>query len=225
MTRGTSIKYTDAELEWIKQRRTWNRKKAHRKFCEKFQRSDVSFENFCALCQRKGWSTGRDGRFEKGMAPANKGKKMPYNANRERTQFKKGNLPHNTRHLGHERVGKDGYVEISIDEINPHTGFERRYVLKHKYLWEKEHGKLPAGMCLKCLDGNRQNTDPSNWQAIPRGALPFLNGHRGHDYETAPAELKPTVLALAKVKHAVGKKKKRARQMANSAPAVPDLAP
>jgi hypothetical protein len=62
-------------------------------------------------------------------------------------------------------------------------------------------------MCLKCLDGNRQNTAPSNWQAIPRGALPFLNGHRGHDYESVPTELKPTVLALAKVKHAVGKKK------------------
>jgi hypothetical protein len=71
-------------------------------------------------------------------------------------------------------------------------------------------GKLPKGMCLKCLDGNRHNADPDNWTPIPRGALPFLNGHRGHNYEEMPTELKPTVLALAKLKYAkraAGKRK------------------
>jgi hypothetical protein len=59
-------------------------------------------------------------------------------------------------------------------------------------------------MCLKCLDDNRQNSDPDNWEAIPRGTLPFLNGDRGHNYEEMPPELRPTVLALAKLKHAKG---------------------
>nr|WP_282576146.1 HNH endonuclease [Sinorhizobium meliloti] len=53
---------------------------------------------------------------------------------------------------------------ISIDQKNPHTGFERRYVLKHRYLWEQKNGPLPAGTRLRCLDGDRQNTDPSNWE-------------------------------------------------------------
>jgi hypothetical protein len=114
-------------------------------------------------------------------------------------------------YLGHERVSKDGYVEISVGEENPYTGYERSYVLKHKWLWEKENGKLPKGMRLKCLDDNRQNTDPANWVAIPRGALPFLNSHRGYNYKEIPSELKPAVLALAKLKHARSKALKRKR--------------
>jgi hypothetical protein len=31
-------------------------------------------------------------------------------------------------------------------------------------------------MALKCLDGNKQNTDPSNWEAVPRALLPRLAG-------------------------------------------------
>ena len=207
MTRGAGIYYSASELAWIKRHRALPRKEAHRKFCQTFSRADVSFDNYKALCTRKGWRTGRTGQIEKGATSWNTGKKMPpgkggNHPNARKTQFKKGQLPHNTQYLGHERVSKDGYVEISIDEMNPYTGFERRHVLKHKYLWEQKNGKLPKGVCLKCLDDNRQNTDPDNWIAIPRGALPFLNGHRGHNYKEMPTELKPTVLALAKLKHA-----------------------
>lgn len=208
MTNGKAIKYSDAELAWIKKHSKQPRRSAHAAFCEKFNRNDVSLTNFNALCKRHGWMTGRTGQYAPGTVPPNKGKKVPYNANSARTQFKKGQLPHNTKYLGHERITKDGYVEISVNEQNPHTGYERRYVLKHKHLWEKANGPLPQGMCLKCLDGNRQNTDPANWEAIPRGALPFLNGHRGHNYDHMPDQLKPTVLALAKVQHASGKRKK-----------------
>lgn len=194
------IPYSDEELRWIKANARRPRRQAHEEFCRLFQRSDILPENYKSLCHRKGWSTGRTGHYAKGSVPANKGKTMPYNENSARTRFKKGQPPPNTKYLGHERVSKDGYVEISIDETNPHTGFHRRYVLKHKHLWEKQHGPVPDGMCLKCLDGNRQNTDPANWEAIPRAALPFLNGHRGPNYETAALELKPTVLAIAKLK-------------------------
>ena len=60
---------------------------------------------------------------------------------------------------------------------------------------------LPQGMCLKCLDGDKTNTDPSNWKAIPRALLPRLNGRFGRDYDAAPAELKPTILAIAELEH------------------------
>lgn len=207
MSKGKQIVYSEEELVWIKQHCTWPRAKAHLKFCKKFRRPNVGIVHYTALCKRKGWLTGRTGCYDKGSVPLNKGKKCPpgqggNHPNARRTQFKKGELPLNTKYLGHERISKDGYVEISIDEENPHTGFERRYVHKHRYLWEKKNGKIPADMVLKCLDSNRENTDPDNWKAIPRGALPFLNGHRGHNYETMPAELKPAVLTLAQVKAA-----------------------
>ncbi len=217
MTKGIFIRYSEAELAWIERHRTLPRKEAHAKFCEAFGRTDVTADNFKALCTRRGWTTGRDGRIQKGAVSWNQGKKCPpgkggNHPNARKTQFKKGGVPPNTRYAGHERVSKDGYVEVSIEEVNPHTGLERRYVLKHRHLWEQKNGKLPKGMCLKCLDGNRLNTDPENWVAIPRGALPFLNGHRGYEYDDMPDELKPSVLALARLREAKSKARKRGKQ-------------
>ena len=214
--KGKDIPYDAAELKWIEVNRTMPRREAHAAFCEKFGRSDVSFDNFRALCARKGWKTGRDGRLRPGNASWNKGKKMPYNANSARTQFKKGNLPHNTKYLGHERISKDGYIEISIEQINPHTGFERRYILKHKFLWETKNGPVPAGMCLKSKDGNRLNADPSNWVPIPRGMLALMNGFRGPNYQTAEPEVRPVIMTLAKLRHALSVRTRKGRKRENS---------
>ena len=198
--KGRPIPYSSEELAWVEERRKWPRRDLCKAFCERFDR-DVSSDAIKVLCLRKGWKTGRNGRFPPGNVPANKGQKMPYNANSARTQFKKGQKPQNTKHLGHERVGTDGYVCISIDEVNPHTGFERRYVQKHRYLWEQMHGPIPPKMVLKCLDCDKTNTDPSNWVLIPRGMLPRLNGIYGRDYDNAPPELKPAIFRTAELEH------------------------
>lgn len=208
--KGRAIKYSAAELKWIEAHKTGVRQKIHAAFCKRFGRQDVSLNNLKSLCKRNGWLTGRTGCYEPGRTPENKGKKMPFNANSAKTQFKKGQLPSNTKHLGHERVNKDGYVEISIKEVNPHTGYERRYVHKHRHLWEKENGPIPDGKCLKCLDGNKANTDPSNWEAIPRGILPRLNSRFGRGYDDAAPELKPTIMAIAKLEHKAREVKKGA---------------
>lgn len=206
--KGRQIIYSADELAFIQSVSTWPRAEAHAAFCGKFRREDVSLSNFHALCKRKGWMTGRTGCFAKGQEPSNKGKKCApgtggNHPNARRTQFRKGNLPHNTRYLGHERISKDGYVEISVDQPNPHTGFERRYVLKHRWLWEQANGPVPDGHALKCLSSDKTNTDPSNWEAVPRAILPRLAGgnryHRVLAYDDAAPELKPMVLATAKL--------------------------
>lgn len=145
--------------------------------------------------------TGRTGCYVSGSVPYNKGKSMPYNPNSARTQFKKGQLPHNTKFAGHERVSYDGYVEISVEETNPHTGYGRRYMHKHRWEWEAVNGPIPEGMVLKCLDANKQNTSPENWKLIPRGMLPRLCGIRGRRYDHAPAELKPVIMAVSELEH------------------------
>jgi hypothetical protein len=66
-------------------------------FCAKFRK--IKLGAYAALCKRKGWTTGCDGRIQKGNVPANKGKKMPFNPNSARTQFKKGHQPPNTKFL------------------------------------------------------------------------------------------------------------------------------
>lgn len=205
--KGTWIAYSSDELAWIEANKSRIRTEAHAEFCSNFGRNDITLINYAALCKRNGWLTGRTGRIEPGAIPPNKGVRCPEgkggrHPNARKTQFKKGGLPHNTNYLGHERVSKDGYVEISIDETNPHTGFERRYVLKHRHLWESENGPVPDGMFLKCLDTNRQNTDPSNWELLPRAAQVYIGARFGIDYEAAEPEVRPAIIAVAKLKHA-----------------------
>jgi hypothetical protein len=61
---------------------------------------------------------------------------------------------------------------------------------------------VPEGCALKCLDGNKRNTDPANWEAVPRELLPRLNGRFGRGYDAAPAEIKPVIMATAKLEYA-----------------------
>ncbi|SFJ32834.1 HNH endonuclease [Albimonas pacifica] len=211
------LEYSAEELEWISARREMPRRELHAAFCAHFERTDVSADHLKALCTRKGWKTGRTGCFAPGSTPANKGRKMPFNANSARTQFKKGSVPPNAKPLGHERVNVYGYVEISVAETNPYTGGSRRYVTKHKLLWERANGPLPEGMRLKCLDGDKLNTDPSNWLAIPTALAPRLNGRFGRGYDAAPAELKPVIMATAQLEHAARERRKGGRD-AGAAP-------
>lgn len=73
----------------------------------------------------------------------------------------------------------------------------------YRWLWEQANGPVPEGHALKCLDGNRLNTDPSNWTAVPRALLPRLNGRHGRRYDQAPDELKPVIMATARLKQAI----------------------
>lgn len=212
MNKRRRIRFTENELAFIMDNRRRARKELHEAFVALFRRKDVTCDHIKALCTRRGWNTGRTGYFKKGQTPANKGKKMPFNANSARTQFKKGRLPHNTRGAGHERVDDDGYVWIVIDERNPHTGAPTRSVMKHRWLWEKMHGPIPDGMCLKCK-GDKRNTDPSNWELVDRALLPRLNGVHGRGYDEAPPELKPTIMAVAKLEHTI---REKARSKASS---------
>ena len=212
--KGRRIPYSDAELAWIEQRKDWPRRDLHAAFCEQFDRADVVVDSLKQLCLRKGWKTGRDGRLQPGNVPANKGQKMPYNANSARTQFKKGQLSGRAAQLvkpiGAERLSKEGYLERKIHNGLP---FQSRWRAVHLIRWEEKNGPIPKGMALKNLSGDRANTDPDNWALVPRALLPRLNGRFGRDFETAPAELKPTIMAVVQLEHKArtmrkGKKRK-----------------
>lgn len=211
-TRGRHFKFNPTEIAWLRANCTLVIGEYHRAFCDEFSRTDMSAEQLNALRKRQGWRTGRTGQYPKGSVPLNKGKKCPpgvggRHPNARRTQFAKGGLPHNFCGAGHERVDeKDGYVVMIVAERNPWTGADTRPVLKHRYLWEQTNGPLPEGFCLKCLDGDKTNTDPENWQAIPRGVLPRLNGGRHKKriaYDAAPTEMKPALMAMAKIEHRI----------------------
>lgn len=208
--KGRRVSLSDAELAFIEARKSLTRRAMHAEFVRTFGRDDVPLTTLAGLCKRRGWTSGRTGRFEKGTVPHNAGKRRPDHW--KKTGFKKGNVPHTAKYAGYERVSKDGYVEISVEQTNPHTGFERRFVLKHRWLWEQVHGPVPKGMALKCK-GDKLNTDPSNWELVPRAILPRLNGGRNKKhvpYDSAPQELKPAILAVARIEHQVRQKREKA---------------
>ncbi|WP_319520151.1 HNH endonuclease [uncultured Martelella sp.] len=205
--KGRGISYSEAELTWIEAHAKDPRAAMHAAFCAHFGRDDVTLINLNALCKRRGWMTGRTGCFTPGQTPHNKGKPWPpgkggRHPNARKTQYRPGNLTgaakDNLKPIGTERLSKDGYPERKIREDGP---AHERWRAIHLILWEEANGAIPAGHCLKCLDGDRRNSAPENWALIPRAMLPYLNGHRGLDYQSAEPEVRPAILTVAKLKH------------------------
>ncbi|TPN34772.1 HNH endonuclease [Mesorhizobium sp. B1-1-6] len=206
--KGRQIRYNDEELSFIEWRQAMSRRALHAAFVVQFGRPEVTLDHIKALCSRKRWNTGRDGCFVKGQTPLNKGKACPpgkggRHPNARRTQFKKGGMAGAAaakyKPIGTERFNKDGYLERKIHDGMPP---QSRWRLVHVLRWEELNGPLPGGEALKCLDGNRRNTEPSNWRPVPRALLARLAGRYGRDYDAAPSELKPTILAIAELEHA-----------------------
>jgi len=215
--KGRRLKYSDAEIEWLHENCTLPLADYHRAFVRTFARTDVTPEKLHGLRKREGFKTGRTGRFAKGHVPTNRGKRCPdgiggRHPNARKTQFPKGGLPHNHKGPGHESLGEDGYIWIVTDQRNPWTGAATWRVHKHRWLWERQNGPIPEGLVLKCLDGDRINTDPSNWEAIPRELLPRLNGKSGRNYDQAPAMLKPTIMTVARLEQAARAARQGKRQ-------------
>jgi len=148
---------------------------------------------------RKGLRSGRTGRFGKGDNAWNKGKSgyMGENA----TSFKKGNLPHNHRPLWSERIDRNGYIEMSVPERNPYTGFETRFKHKHVWIWEQTHGKKPKSTAVIFKDGNNRNFELENLILVSRNELLSANLH---GYKNQPEELKPVILNIAKIEAKAG---------------------
>lgn len=207
--KGQPLKYSAAELAWIETNASLPRRQLHIDFQATFGRTDVSQANLTALCKRRGWLTGRTGRFTPGQTPANKGKPMPYHPNNAATRFKKGNRTGRANQLwkpiGSERLSKEGYIERKIHDGLP---LQSRWRGVHLIRWEEIYGPVPDGHCLKCQDGDRSNTDPANWRAIPRAILPRLSGRWNRPYDSAPAEIKPTLMLVAELEHAARQARK-----------------
>ena len=217
--KGRSIAYRVSELAWLEANRLLPIAEYHRAFGEQFGRTDVSAANLHALRKRKGWRTGRTGQFALGQEPMNKGVPCPpgqggRHPNAAATQFRKGErrgvAVRLYKPIGTERLSKEGYLERKIHDGMP---LQSRWRAVHLVRWEEINGPIPAGHALKCLDGDRLNTDPRNWDCIPRAVLARLNGGRHRKtlaYDDAHPEVKPVVMAMAKLKHRASEARKDA---------------
>lgn len=201
--RRPPISYSNEELAWIKDNCTLVIGELHKQFAEIFNRSDVTSDNLHALRKRKGWRTGRTGQYEKGGVGCNPRGAPPKGGNK--TSFKKGDIPQNTRPLYSERVcAKDGYILIKIPEKNPYTGAKTRFKHKHIWLWEKHNGSIPEGHVVIFLDGNKLNCVIENLACVPRSVLVHLNKHlKASEFDS---DLKPTLVVIARLRDAAFKR-------------------
>lgn len=205
---GRHRKFSAEEITWLSENRSLVISQYHEAFVKAFGRADVSAPALNALRKRQGWRTGNTGQFAKGAASWNKGKPCApgtggLHPNARRTQFRKGERKGranaNYQPIGTERVTDEGYRQRKVHDGLP---MQARWQLVQRIEWEAVHGPVPKGYALKCLDGNKLNCAPSNWSLVSRGVLSRLNGGRHKKrlaFDAAPAELKPTVMALAKL--------------------------
>lgn len=162
-----------------------------------------------AACRlRRGDTVGAACRFQKGHAPANKGLRRPGWApgRMKETQFTPGQAGHNWKPIGSERL-VDGYWYTKVSDRR-RVPWTANWKPTHVLRWEASNGPLPKGTALKCLDGDRRNTDPANWVPIARALLLSLN-RKGRDYDGAPTELKPVLMAIATLEHAHAARKRQ----------------
>ena len=143
-------------------------------------------------------NSGLSGKFRKGQAPHNKGKKMPKEVYEKvkHTMFAKGNVPPNHRPVGSERISKDGYIEVKVAEPN-------KWRLKQRVVYEEAKGKIPEGCPIIFLDGNKKNFDIDNLRCVTRSELLYLNCNGLNNSN----EITETGILMARLDRAKNKKK------------------
>ncbi len=181
--------YTKIQLKFIYKNRTLPHARLAVVFNRRFG-TKKSRDQLHSLCTRKKWHTGRTGCFEKGHVSWNKDTKGLTSANV--TSFKKGNTPKNWLPVGSEIIDSGGYIMVKIAKPNI-------WEFKHLIIWEAAHGKS-LGKPVIFKDGNRLNCELENLEMISRQILLYLNRNR---YSELTEELKPSMLAVAKVEYKV----------------------
>ncbi|WP_426576718.1 HNH endonuclease signature motif containing protein [Xenorhabdus stockiae] len=166
----SQFKYTDKMKDWMRVHYLLPMQELAPKFNEHFS-VNYSSKSLHGFRGQLGLRTGRTGRLTK------------------------GNIPHNTRPVGTERINADGYVYVKVNK-------SKRWKLKHHVVWEAHHGKLPAGVVVIFKDGNQENFHIDNLLMVTRQENVILNKL----YPNTPAEYKQTSAYLARILMTVNKK-------------------
>lgn len=124
------------------------------------KKTDAFMANLFSITNQNLKIYGEKHRFVKGQEAHNKGVPMAEEVYKKAsaTFFKKGSLPHNTKYDGHERITKDGYVEVRVS-----LG---KYKLKHRKIWEDANGPIPKDCIIVFRDKDKLNIMLDNLEMI-----------------------------------------------------------
>lgn len=198
--------YSEAEITWLRAQRPLLRlPELTAAFNARFGQ-DIAPHALRQACKRRGIYAQDDGRFRPEHVPHNKGNKGRMSSQVcADTWFKPGNRPHNTQPVGtvawkgnsQRKPSPALYLYTKIAEPN-------QWRLSHHLLWEAAHGAIPAGHIVIFMDGDPANLQLDNLACISRQVAIRLNQM---GFKDAPAAVKPSLLALAKLNSAIGAKR------------------
>ncbi|WP_339869009.1 HNH endonuclease signature motif containing protein [Pseudohongiella nitratireducens] len=201
--RGRSRLFTPEQVDFITTNYKWLSRKAMVVALKNVYDLEVTERQVVAFVKNHKIKSGRSGHFKKGLKPHNTGTKGVMKANSG--SFKKGQVHPNQVPIGTvSRTTRDEYLKRKVAQPNT-------WVFVHIDTWEKHHGPIPDGYVVSFIDGDRENCDISNLELISRSVLAIRNKL---GWSHVPAELKPTVTNLAKMKAAAGQAKRRAKEHA-----------
>lgn len=196
--------YSDEQLKYIAETVQDNTIKATTElFNAKFGTSQ-SYKAIGSIMKTYGIKTGRDGKFQKGSIPANKGKKGICYEGCKATQFKPGNKPNNTRKLGEEKIDKDGYVYVKVSEDKVPSRFNWKQ--KHRLIWESIYGEIPKNYQVMFADQDKTNFNPSNLILVTAAEKAVMSKN-GLFYKDA--ESTKVGLSIAKLMLKISSRKKK----------------
>lgn len=134
-------------------------------------------------------------RIKKGTIPPNKGMKMGsiIYEKCKATMFHKGNIPHNTKYNGYERINKEGYIEVRVS-----NGV---FVLKHRKIWEEVYGQIPKGCNVRFINKNKTDLRIENLELVNKQKNMSLNSI--HRY---PQEVKEAIYLISKLNKTINEK-------------------
>ena len=132
--------------------------------------------------------SGKVYRYKKGESPWNKGKYMRVSV---ATEFTKGQMPHNYRPVGSERITVDGYKEKKIADPNKWKGM-------HILLWEEVNGPVPPRHKVVFKDNNKLNISIDNLLC-----LSYEDAMKRNSIHRYPTEIVKAIKAVSKLKKTI----------------------
>lgn len=204
MPRGIKHQYDMEVVEYIKANFSGHTSKELVDMVKQDLGKDVDNHEIYLIRQKYSLKNGVDTRFKKGCQTWNKGLKGYIGANK--TSFKKGNRPPNTKPIGTERVEKDGYVFVKVGEKFTNSRNDN-WMPKQQVIYEQYHNvKVPKGSIVIFADNDRTNFDIDNLVMVTRSELLYLNQNRMR-YDNAELT-KSSVMVARLIRSAAERKKK-----------------
>lgn len=135
-----------------------------------------------------------NGKFKKGCVPWNKGLIGVNGYSKNETSFLTGNKHPKYRPIGSERIEKKKVV-IKVSN--------RKWMPKHRYLWEQINGEIPKNHVVIFANGDNRDFKIENLILVSRAQLAVINKF---DLKFDNEELTKTGIILSDLIMAVNRK-------------------